>query len=287
MSGGGSVDLAFLTSLPHRSHLRSWSRRLDQLERTLSSLRRQTNPSFEIYVVSDEPLPDRIRSTPHVNEIVVGSFGPASRTVRPSWEELWADKGAKIGVAAVSARNSGARYLMPVDSDDLAHRELAEFVRDNNGDGWFSERGFVLRDGSRHAFEVTERFHLQNGSTHVLRAEGLPLPDDLSADLTRADVLERAGPDNLVSLFGAHRLTEDHLARHGMTLAPLGIPSAMWIIGTGDNYTGRLATSGTRVPLDGELHEAFGVAVPSRIDQGISWAKSAGRRVSARFDRSS
>ena len=57
MSASRRVDLAFLTALPHRAHVRSYERRLAQLEKTVGSVGRQTNPAFGLFVVTNEPLP--------------------------------------------------------------------------------------------------------------------------------------------------------------------------------------------------------------------------------------
>ena len=282
MSTSQRVDLAFLTSLPHRVHVGSYERRLAQLEKTVGSVGRQTNPGFGLFVVTNEPLPERLLSLPQLTQIGVEAFGPASSSERPSFEELWIDKGAKLGLAATKARNSGARYVMPIDSDDLINCMLAESVQGQSGDGWYSEEGFILRDGYRDAYHVAEGFHMKNGSTHLMRASTLPLPDDMSADLDREAILEVAGKDNLISLFGAHTRTRDHLANLGQRLEPLSIPSAIWLIGTGDNYSRQLNTSGRRVALAGEIQNTFGVEVPSLGKHATASAVNAARRISAR-----
>ena len=71
-------------------------------------------------------FPKHFLSIPYLTQIVVEAFGPASSLERPSWDELWTDKGTKLGLAATKARNSGARYVMPIDSDDLINCMLAE-----------------------------------------------------------------------------------------------------------------------------------------------------------------
>ncbi|CAM3910713.1 hypothetical protein H7J08_02195 [Mycobacterium frederiksbergense] len=56
---------------------------------------------------------------------------------------MW-DKGTKVGIGLIAAREFGPEYVMQVDADDFVHRDLVSFVNSHHGHpGWVLKRGVM------------------------------------------------------------------------------------------------------------------------------------------------
>jgi hypothetical protein len=272
--------LTFVVPIAHPANMADPARRADLLLRTLSSLVQQDDPNFRVIVVGvPEALPEVARVGPKVKFVPV-SFPPASVARKPSWSELWTDKGAKLAVGIAAARRAGSTHIMPVDSDDFVSGRLAGYVAAHPGHpGWYSSHGYLHVVKSRKLIEVVDGFHMRCGSSHIVATTDHPVGPDLDSTLSRSEVVEWVGNDVITHLLGAHRSTVEFLAERGSQLDPLPFPAAIWEIGSGENYTQMLNSVGGRVDLDGDIAGEFGMPVPSRVEHFVGQASNISRRI--------
>jgi hypothetical protein len=278
--------LGFVTSLPHPANCRSYPERCDLLTLTLASILAQTAPDIRVVVVANarptNPIGDaRV-------EVVLVPFAPsASPAGAPTavWG-IYEDKGAKLAVGTSALVAAGASHVMIVDSDDFVHRGLAAHVAAHGDDpGWFSPTGYFHVRGSRTVRVMPADFHQRNGSTHIVRTDLLAVPPGLDPTLSRDGVLDTLGRERTVALLGRHRPIVEHCAAAGAPLVPLPFPSAIWEIGTGENFSQVLAAAGERLPVEGRIAHDYGLPVPSRGTAAASAMRSAAARLGRRVAR--
>jgi hypothetical protein len=187
--------IGFVLPFKPRKESSNWSNDNRLLQNTVNSLLQQKSSGFMVYVVySDEPenkiLHENVRyfSFPfrflEYDEIDVGNpefFVPNQQRM----VERRFDKGRKIIFGCQKAKEDGCSYLMSVDADDLISNKLVEYI-DNNSQqdtvaGWYIPKGYVLNSINEKLYRQ-HKMHLFNGSTHILRADLVPIPDFDSLD---------------------------------------------------------------------------------------------------------
>lgn len=280
--------LAFVTSLPHPASCVSYRRRSELLVTTLGSVLGQRDPDIRVVVVLNEPPECDLPDDPRLEVVRVGFPPSETPPGRPTMTiGVYADKGAKLGMGTSVALRHGPRHVMFVDSDDFIHRDLAGFAaREPDAAGWYFDAGYFHIRGERSVTEVPHAFHQRNGTSHILRADLIGVPDDLEADLPREEVLERIGPKRAESLMGRHRPIVGFFEEQGTPLAPLPFPGAIWEIGTGENFTQILAAAGRKLPVAGRISEEFGLPVPSPLSALVSRAAITKARIARRLSPS-
>ncbi len=182
--------LAFILPLKPRKESNDWSNDNRMLKRSLSSLFGQTQRAYKIYVVyTDEPeeliehsqleylhFPFPFLEYDQVDAANPGEFLPnAKRLVERRF-----DKGRKIMYGCIKAKADGCTYLMSMDADDLVSNKLVAYIENNNMNGtvpgWYIPKGYVWKEGTKKLYRQFN-MHLFNGSTHIIHASKLPLPD--------------------------------------------------------------------------------------------------------------
>ena len=97
----------------------------------------------------------------------------------PVFAERMMDKSRKITLGCEMAKSLGCTYLMGVDSDDLVSWKLASFVSSYSGQdlpGWRIMKGFVYEENASIAVKNKNIWQM-NGSTHIIRADLVKIPD--------------------------------------------------------------------------------------------------------------
>ena len=257
--------LAFVTSLPHPANCASYRSRSELLAVTLRSILRQRDEDIHVVVVANAPPECELPLDTRL-EVALVPFPPSSSPVgKPSLVGIEIDKGAKLGVGTSHAVRRDARHVMWVDSDDFIHRDIAGFVASEpDAYGWYFDAGYFHIRGERKVTTVTREFHQRNGTSHVIRTDLIGVPPDLDPTLTRDDVLDTIGRDMATQIMGRHRPVVEYFRTRATPLAPFPFPAAIWELGTGENCTGVLATSGAKEPIEGRIAEDFGLPIPSR-----------------------
>lgn len=254
--------LAFITSLRHPDTARDYARNERLLKDTLDSIALQTSDDYVVVVVSNVPLsfplPERVRS------VVVDFPPPVAPGAPVSYEGVVWDKGTKLGIGLIAARDHAPDYVMIIDSDDFVHRDLVAFtVRHAGAPGWYVAQGWRY-SGSRNVYRSLRAFNLQCGSSHILPFEAYAVPDDASVDLDQAGVLDAFG-DRLATIIGSHMRVVKWAKRHGYPLVPLRFRAAVHHVDTGENHSGG-TLGGVARTCSRRMQETYGIPAPTRAD---------------------
>lgn len=266
--------LAFVTSLRHPRNSKDYARVEELLRETLHSVTNQTSEDFVVIVVGNRapsfPLPER------VHFVHVDFRAPAQRSVRVSRSPFIRDKGTKIGIGLVAAREFSPDYVMIFDADDFVHRGLASFVGENLGqDGWVIKDGWMY-SRARSAFGPQSEFNRTCGTSFIIPFEAYGVPPDLDVGATRAEVRAAYG-ERLSKVIGAHKWAEEWFAANGRQLQPLPFRGAVYHVDTGENHS-KNALAGKARPLNAQMTAEFGIR-PTRGRLLTLWACYVSERV--------
>lgn len=256
--------LAFVTTVRHPHNSTDFALVEQMLRQSLTAWLQQTDERFVIIVVANEPF--AFHDTPRVHSVLV-DFPPPSteRTSRTGIAAVLRDKGTKNAIGLARARALGARHIMFVDADDFVSRRLTEFVAaDSAAPGWTITDGWRVQMSRRSVRRHRDDFHLQCGSSHIVRIDLLPpTPFDLSAS---QEQLYAAIGDRLERHLGSHMHLHDDLP-----LAPLPFPGALYRVGSGQSHSGN-ALGGWGRPITNAIAEEFGVPSTPRTPSGMARA---------------
>lgn len=190
------MRFGIIIPLRPQSESTDWEGDVALLNRTIGSVLRQTYTELAVYVVYTDK-PTELSADARV-QYVPFPFG------FQQWEELsnrealllkmkfkqkaarrW-DKGRKVCYGSKVAKESGCDYLMVLDSDDLLSKHFFRYLFSRACEGrlagWYMDRGYLYREGSRFLLRVPKHMTGLNGSTHVLRADLVRIPDFDSTD---------------------------------------------------------------------------------------------------------
>jgi hypothetical protein len=207
----------FITSIRARSVSSDWRLVSELFERTAESVYNQSDENFRLIVVChDKPMlssafDERL-------EFIEAKFPePPNHTINSaSAYQLWRqrstalpaecdwcdetvgrpanynflvrDKVCKLFLAMERARELNASAVMPIDADDLVHRDLVSFVINAPpSDGWYIEKGWSYSYGN-HFIQKEDRFNLICGTCNILYKSYFSFPDNRERE-SRSDKL--------------------------------------------------------------------------------------------------
>lgn len=241
--------LTFITSLrhPHNSYDYAAVERAFAL--SVASWIRQDDPRFAVVVVGNRrpPMPDDERL-----HFVPVDFAPPSQVDGPRTgiAAVLRDKGTKLATGLAAARATGTRHVMFVDADDFVSRRLTGFVEQHpDAAGWTITDGWRVNVERRALRAHHGDFHLQCGSSHIVREDLLPA---VPAGATQHELYAALG-DRLERWFGSHMHLHDDLP-----LEPLLFPGALYRVGTGESHSGN-ALGGWGRPVSRAVSHEFGI----------------------------
>lgn len=190
------INFAILIPFRPKVESANWDADNELLVRTIGSVLRQTYTHFKIYVVYTEEPTTKITDTRV--QYISFPFGYQSWDELLNRESLFAkfksekkavwrwDKGRKLSYGAVLAKKDGVDYIMALDSDDLLSKYFLEYLvlrlSEKSCLGWYMEKGFLYKRGDRTLIRVPRHMTGLNGSTHVLHADLISVPDFASLD---------------------------------------------------------------------------------------------------------
>lgn len=253
--GRGFRVLAFITSLRHPDNARDYARNEELLQGTLNSIAQQTSSDYVVVVVSNVPLsfplPGRVVS------VVVDFPPPTPVGTHASYPAVVWDKGTKLGIGLIAAREYAPDYVMITDADDFVHRELVAFTSHNAGaPGWYIPRGWRY-SSERNVYRSLRAFHLQCGTSYILPFAAYGVPDSATVNVGQGEVFDAFG-DLLATILGSHMRVRQWANRHGYPLAALPFRGAVHHVDTGENHSrgtlGGVARSATR-----QMCETYGM----------------------------
>ena len=252
--------LAFVTSLRHPDNARDYAQNELLLQGTLHSIAQQTSDAYIVIVVSNVPLsfplPDRVVS------ITVNFPSPTPPGAHPSYADVVWDKGTKLGIGLIAARDYTPDYVMVVDADDFVHRDLVAFtVRHAGSSGWYISKGWRY-SGVRNVFRSLRAFHLQCGSAYIMPLEAYAIPPEASIAIGQGEVLDVFG-DRLATILGSHMKVVPWGKKNGYPLMPLPFRGAVHHVDTGENHSGG-TLSGVARGLSDEMRAIYGIPSSTR-----------------------
>ncbi len=251
--------LAFITSLRHPDNAQDYARNERLLQETLDSIALQTSDEYVVVVVSNVPLsfppPERVKS------VVVDFAPPAPPGEHAAYPAFVWDKGTKMGIGLIAAREEKPDYVMIIDADDFVHRDLVAFtVQQAGSPGWYIPRGWRY-SGARNVFRSLRAFNLQCGSAYILPFAAYAVPDDATVDLDQAAVFDVFG-DLVATILGSHMRVLQWAKRHGYPLVPLPFRGAVHHVDTGENHSGGTLRGVART-LTQEMRQTYGIPARS------------------------
>ncbi len=248
--------IVFVTSLRHPRNSDDYAHVETLLSETLASIAGQTCDDYAIIVVGNQvpavPLPPR-------TTFVQVDFPPPVADAGPQFAlgPFVRDKGTKIGVGLLAARELHPDHVMIVDADDYVHRDLARLSADHpDANGWLVQDGWIL-SRARGVYRPQPRFFGVCGTSHIVAWRAYEVPGDLEVTAAQEQVEEAFG-ERLGAIIGAHRNARIWLSKHGNRLEPLPFPAAVYQVDTGENHSGK-TLRGVGRPIGRALLRDFGV----------------------------
>jgi hypothetical protein len=249
--------LVFITSLRHPRNCNSWDRVCELAGATLASVCAQTCPDFEVIVVCNRAPSGNF--PPKVRFLTVDFPAPSPIDgPKTGMHAIRMDRGAKYLAGAAMARTLNPSHVMFFDADDLLSNRIAGHVLNAAPScGWYLQSGYRLRCGARRVDPV-DRFHQHCGSSIIHRADVVTPPAGIEPD-TPLDVIHSAVDEaTLKFLYGSHRVAKHRYARSAIPFHPLPFPGAIWVLGTGENHSGKQGAVG-EMAIDRALVEEFSI----------------------------
>lgn len=250
------MTLAFITCLRHPANSTSYAEVERLLEATLHSVAQQTTDDFVSIVVGHRPPPFEL---PRSTYFVPVDFDPPPAVNGPhaAIETFVWDKGTKIGIGLLAAREHRPDRVMVYDADDFVSSRLAAFSNDRPGPfGWLITDGLIY-SGRRGVSRRTDRLNRICGTSAIVPWEAFAVPDDLGLDATQDEVGAAFG-ERLRRIMGAHREAGEWLVEHGFAMSPLPFPGAVYHVETGENHAGFTLLGVTR-PATRAVRAEFGI----------------------------
>ncbi len=216
-TAGSKRAVRFVIPIRHPDGVHDRSAQLAYLRSTLASLAAQTCGDWTATLVVNEAqvlpdLPERVRV--RTVELPPNTALAAATTRDAYFEALRADKGQRIaaGLADVGEND----LIMPVDEDDLVHRDLVGFVLGQPpGPGWVIDRGYWWETGSR-LLSLQDRFNSRCGTS-------LLVPPGHYAHFAGG-----LGPRDAIQELGSHKLIFKRRPKQLPDWRPVPFPAAIY-----------------------------------------------------------
>lgn len=278
--------IVFITTVRHPDNCSSYDRIGRLLDASLRSVCRQVDADFRVVVVHNS-MPKVTICDQRITYVRVDFPAPsAERTPRTSHNVFRRDKGTKCAIGVAAAHQLGADHVMFFDADDLIHHQVSALANGSTDHpGWYSPQGWIHSFGSRSVQFVPTGFHQKNGSTSIIRTDLVGVPTTLATTVSQEEVLGSLTEAYVDRMLGEHGWWQDQLETTGHKMEATPFPIAVWEIGTGENVSGNLVSNRQRQRIDADLHEAFGMTLPSLQSHVLSGARTTVQRVHRRLER--
>ncbi len=258
--------MAFITSIRHPRNCGSYGRVAELLGWTLRSVCAQTDRNFVVVVVCNE-IP-RCWSDDNVHFVTV-DFPAPSPLKQPNTgiQAIRIDRGTKYLVGLMYARRFDPEHIMFFDADDLVSERLTRFVRTHSESAnWYINQGYEYQSGGR-TLRLLDDFHKHCGTSHIYHKDVFEIPDDISVDADFETIVNSVDTHYLMHVLGSHKVAIRHHRKAGHEFAPIPFPAAVWVLGTGENHSGRSGDPGD-IGLDEGLIQEFHIPAGLRGRSG-------------------
>jgi hypothetical protein len=261
--------LAFITTLRHPQNSVDYGRVEKLLQATLDSVAQQSSQDYVIIIVGNKrpefALPD------HSHFVQVEFPPPAPATgAQTAREPFVRDKGTKLGIGLIAARQYSPTHVMFFDADDFVHRNLATTIRDQpEHDVWVVRNGWMY-SRARNSYVPQSDFNRACGTSFIVPFSAYGVPTDLTVGASQ-DQIATAYGERLSEIMGAHRNADTWFTDQGHVLEAFPYPAAVYHVDTGENHSGKTLAAGVARPLDPTMIRDFGIR-PSRGRLSTLWA---------------
>lgn len=226
----------FAIIIPFRPKAESvnWEKECNLLHKTIRSVLNQTYQHIAVYVVyTEEPdnkvMDERVQyhqfpygyqpfeQIQNRDDLMI-RFQAHKKMVIRRW-----DKARKLCYASQLAKENNAHYIMAMDADDRISNKLMEYLashsNNNYCDGWYAEKGYLYKEHANYLIRLPKNMRNLNGSTHILRADLVTIPDFNSTDWLD------------YSLFTDHGWIRDRMKEYfGAVLEPVPFPCVVYYV---------------------------------------------------------
>jgi hypothetical protein len=225
----------FSVVIPFRPKAESndWNNECMLLQKTVSSLLRQTYKHIKIFIVyTDFPTINLSDSRINFIEFIYGyqkfeEIQKGEELLRQFGTKQWLvrnwDKGRRLTYGSYIAMQSDCDYIMAMDADDLLSKYFFDIlVNSANGHlvpGWYMNAGYMMKQGGRFLVKINKGFKDFNGSSHVLRKDLVKIPDFSSTNWLDFNLFTDHG-------WIFHRIREEY----GKELLPLNDLTLIYIV---------------------------------------------------------
>ena len=254
--------LVFIAPVRHPNNSVNYERVEALLKRTLQSVCNQLDKNFQVIIVCNQ-LPKFSHLFPKVDFVTV-NFPPPStkRGEKVNIDEVRLDKGAKYFTGLLHARKYTPDYVMLFDADDLVSNRLSEYAKYHSGEnGWFISQGYIYEENGLFIKKLFN-FNKKCGSSHLINFKLFDLPEDFPSEISQSLILDKVDKEFLKMILGSHYQTSDFFHKKGYPLKPLPFPGAVWIVGTGENHSGKFMMSPGH-PVGEKIKIEFGLEIPN------------------------
>lgn len=245
----------FITSLRHPTNCHSYERVGRLLENTLRSVCNQSSDCFKVLVVCNQVPEISVNQNVEFLEV---DFPPPSSLSQPQtgMEAIRIDRGSKYMAALVHARQSQPSFVMFFDADDYISNRIVDYV-DNQPDscGWYINTGYRYQYGDTHLSHQPD-FYQQCGTSLIYPYSMLDVPSKLIGNPGLANIKLHTDEKYLKYILGSHRIAVKIHQSQGHSFRPLPFAGAIWILGNGENHSGKNGKSGD-LPVTDEIRNEF------------------------------
>jgi len=268
--------LAFITTLRHPQNSVSYGRVEELLEGTLRSVAQQSSDDYVIIVVGNKRPDFTLPARTHFVQVDFPPPAPATGAQTAREPFVW-DKGTKLGIGLLKAREFSPTHVMSFDADDFVHRNLAATIHDHpDHDGWVVREG-LMYSKARNSYIAQHQFNRACGTSFIIPFDAYAVPVDLDVSASQEQVASGFG-ERLSAIMGAHRNAEAWFRDHGRTLQPFPYRAAVYHVDTGENHSGKSLAAGLARPLSSAVQRDFGIQ-PSSGRAATVWAAVGPRAV--------
>ena len=247
--------LVFITSIRHPLNCYSFDRVLRLLDITLNSIFSQKDSNFEVVIVSNQGSISDLKYRVHNVEV---DFPPPSLEESPKtgMSAIQIDRGSKYAIGLKYAEKLNPSHIIFFDADDLVDNRLSGLVKTNpDSNGWYFDEGYSYRLGSKKLNSVSD-FYKHCGTSYIINYDEFENTKMLNLTNSQEEIIDLVGLNYVKVELGSHRLRKRWSEKRGRSLSPLPFPGAVWVLGHGENHSGRAGDEGT-LPITEELKNQF------------------------------
>lgn len=241
--------LIFVVPLKSPEVSSSWQLTCQLFERCMRSICNQNSPEFRVVAVCREK-PEIEFTHPYIHYVEVDFPLPKDKNRVAIG---LTDKGRKILMGLISARQFNPTHAMFVDADDCVSKNLAALVNNSvKSNGWFVDSGYKYQEGNKYIYLKRRNFYRMSGTAAIIRLNLLDLPE----------LPEYNRGYGYYKLYVDHQKVRDYMSQKGTPIKPIPFPGSVYILGD-ENMSGNVKNLSfnfiNRRLLTSEIKEEFGL----------------------------